>query len=291
MTENTGDDEDGELDRRLLRRDAQALPVHRQADRLVHRAHQRRPEARARERLPGDVPEHPAADARPRCDDALNIVRSMAEHLLLFMDGIDTFYARFPTMPRAPVRPALRVGRGIVLRRRSATARPTSGAFASSAAAGRSSRPRTSGASSTASATWTTGGPTTASSRCRSSLHAPKITCIDSAILAYGLLELLFGDVKRRLLAIHRRDPVSGEECGHCVALYWNDAGKVGVVRQVQLSRASATATPSSTTRCAVAAELRQGLRQDGLPAALLRRHDARGGGARHRLAKLDGAI
>jgi hypothetical protein len=62
----------------------------------------------------------------------------------------------------------------------------------------------------------------------RSSLHAPKITCIDSAILAYGLLELLFGDVKRRLLAIHRIDPVSGEECGHCVALHWNDAGKVG---------------------------------------------------------------
>jgi hypothetical protein len=62
----------------------------------------------------------------------------------------------------------------------------------------------------------------------RSSLHAQKITCIDSAILAYGLLELLFGDVKRRLLAIHRRDPVSGEECGHCVALHWNDAGKVG---------------------------------------------------------------
>jgi len=62
----------------------------------------------------------------------------------------------------------------------------------------------------------------------QASLHSEKITCIDSAILAYGLLELLFGDVKRRLLAIHRRDPVSGEEVGHCVALHWNDAGKVG---------------------------------------------------------------
>lgn len=62
----------------------------------------------------------------------------------------------------------------------------------------------------------------------QASLHAKKITCIDSAILAYGLLELLFSDVKRRLLAIHRRDPVSGEEVGHCVALHWNDAGKVG---------------------------------------------------------------
>jgi len=62
----------------------------------------------------------------------------------------------------------------------------------------------------------------------QASLHSKKITCIDSAILAYGLLELLFSDVKRRLLAIHRRDPVSGEEVGHCVALHWNDAGKVG---------------------------------------------------------------
>ena len=35
-------------------------------------------------------------------DAALNIVRSMAEHLYLFMDGIDTFYARFPTIPRLP---------------------------------------------------------------------------------------------------------------------------------------------------------------------------------------------
>ena len=27
---------------------------------------------------------------------------AMAEHLYLFMDGIDTFYARFPTIPRLP---------------------------------------------------------------------------------------------------------------------------------------------------------------------------------------------
>lgn len=38
-------------------------------------------------------------------DAALNIVRSMAEHLYLFMDGIDTFYARFPTIPRLPSDP------------------------------------------------------------------------------------------------------------------------------------------------------------------------------------------
>jgi hypothetical protein len=62
----------------------------------------------------------------------------------------------------------------------------------------------------------------------RSSLHSSQITCIDGAILAYGLLELLFPKTKRRLLAIHRRDPKKDEECGHCVALYWGEDGRVG---------------------------------------------------------------
>ena len=34
--------------------------------------------------------------------EAMNTVRSMAEHLWLFLDGIDAFYANFPTMPRVP---------------------------------------------------------------------------------------------------------------------------------------------------------------------------------------------
>jgi hypothetical protein len=62
----------------------------------------------------------------------------------------------------------------------------------------------------------------------RSSLQSSSITCIDAAILSYGLLEILFPDVKRRLLAIHRRDPKKDEECGHCVALYWNQEGRIG---------------------------------------------------------------
>lgn len=61
----------------------------------------------------------------------------------------------------------------------------------------------------------------------RSGLFSDKITCIDAAVLSYGLLELLFPDVKRRLLAIHRRD-MHGEECGHCVTLYWGDDGRIG---------------------------------------------------------------
>jgi hypothetical protein len=62
----------------------------------------------------------------------------------------------------------------------------------------------------------------------RSSLQSSRITCIDAAILSYGLLELLFNGTKRRLLAIHRRDPKKDEECGHCVALYWGPDGRVG---------------------------------------------------------------
>ena len=34
--------------------------------------------------------------------DALNVARSMAEHLMLFMDGIDVHYAHFPAVPRVP---------------------------------------------------------------------------------------------------------------------------------------------------------------------------------------------
>lgn len=62
----------------------------------------------------------------------------------------------------------------------------------------------------------------------RSSLNASRITCIDGAILGYGLLELLFPATKRRLLAIHRRDPKKDEECGHCVTLFWGSDGRVG---------------------------------------------------------------
>jgi hypothetical protein len=91
-------------------------------------------------------------------------------------------------------------------------ARPSSGEFASSGAA-RSIRRRRSAASWTASATSPSGARRTASSR-----SAPRCTPRGSPA----------STPPSWLLAIHRRDPVSGEECGHCVALHWNDAGKVG---------------------------------------------------------------
>jgi len=64
----------------------------------------------------------------------------------------------------------------------------------------------------------------------RSSLQNSRITCIDAAILSYGLLEMLFSETKRRLLAIHRRDPKKDEECGHCVTLYWGSDGRIGAI-------------------------------------------------------------
>jgi len=42
---------------------------------------------------------------RREVNDALNVARNMAEHLLLFLDGIDTFYAKFATVPRLPCDP------------------------------------------------------------------------------------------------------------------------------------------------------------------------------------------
>jgi pyrroloquinoline quinone (PQQ) biosynthesis protein C len=39
---------------------------------------------------------------RREVNDALNVAKNMAEHLVLFMDGIDTFYGRFGTVPRLP---------------------------------------------------------------------------------------------------------------------------------------------------------------------------------------------
>jgi hypothetical protein len=39
---------------------------------------------------------------RAEVNDALNVAKNMAEHLLLFMDGIDVFYANFDTVPRLP---------------------------------------------------------------------------------------------------------------------------------------------------------------------------------------------
>ena len=43
--------------------------------------------------------------SRREVNDALNVAKNMAEHLLLFMDGIERFYAAFPLVPRLPCDP------------------------------------------------------------------------------------------------------------------------------------------------------------------------------------------
>ncbi len=58
------------------------------------------------------------------------------------------------------------------------------------------------------------------------SLLRPQIMCINAAILAAALLEC-FPRVPKALLALHRRGP-DGAECGHVVACWWNESGRVG---------------------------------------------------------------
>ena len=43
--------------------------------------------------------------SRREVNDALNVAKNSAEHLMLFMDGIDTYYGAFPTVPRLPSDP------------------------------------------------------------------------------------------------------------------------------------------------------------------------------------------
>lgn len=60
----------------------------------------------------------------------------------------------------------------------------------------------------------------------QASLLRPRIMCINAAILSYALLDA-FPEVRRRLLALHRRGP-DGVECGHVVTAYWIRGGRVG---------------------------------------------------------------
>jgi pyrroloquinoline quinone (PQQ) biosynthesis protein C len=40
--------------------------------------------------------------SKAEVSDALNVAKQMAEHLMLFMDGIEKHYAQFPSVPRVP---------------------------------------------------------------------------------------------------------------------------------------------------------------------------------------------
>ena len=86
-----------------------------------------------------------------------------------------------------------------------------------------------------------------------SSLQNTRITCIDAAILSYGLLELLFPETKRRLLPIHRRNPKTDEEMGHCVTLYWTPEGTIGAFSKSSF-KGLGHRDPTFTDEAAVAA-------------------------------------
>ena len=118
----------------------------------------------------------------------------------------------------------------------------------------------------------------------RSSLQSGIITCIDGAILSYGLLELFFPEIQRRLLALHRRDPKKDEECGHCVALYWTPEGQVGAFSKssfVGLGHRE----PVFPDELSIATSYAEAYVAMGVRASVLRGDDARGGRSRPRLA------
>jgi pyrroloquinoline quinone (PQQ) biosynthesis protein C len=101
MTENTGDDKDaGEINEFY-----DAMREHYPyTDKIIDAfiAHTNADQKLGHENVFLEMCRSIPPLTRTEVDDALNIVRSMAEHLYLFMDGIDTFYARFPTIPRLP---------------------------------------------------------------------------------------------------------------------------------------------------------------------------------------------
>jgi hypothetical protein len=50
------------------------------------------------EQMCASVPPLSKAEVR----DALNVAKLMTEHLMLFMNGIDRHYEKFPAVPRVP---------------------------------------------------------------------------------------------------------------------------------------------------------------------------------------------
>jgi len=68
----------------------------------------------------------------------------------------------------------------------------------------------------------------------QASLMRPRIMCINAAILSYALLDC-FPQVKRSLLAMHRRGP-DGVECGHVVTAWWAEDGRVGAFSKSNFS-------------------------------------------------------
>jgi pyrroloquinoline quinone (PQQ) biosynthesis protein C len=99
LTENTGDDEAGQSVNAFYAGMKQHYPW---TERLINsflahtHADQKLGHDDVFQQMCASVPPLTRKEVR----DALEVTRSMAEHLRLFMDGIEIFYQRFPTIPR-----------------------------------------------------------------------------------------------------------------------------------------------------------------------------------------------
>jgi pyrroloquinoline quinone (PQQ) biosynthesis protein C len=101
MTENTGDDDAGASVNAFYQAMRQHYPW---TEKLINSfiAHTQADQKLGHENVFLEMCQSIPPLTRREVADALDITRSMAEHLRLFMDGIDVFYERFPAIPRVP---------------------------------------------------------------------------------------------------------------------------------------------------------------------------------------------
>jgi pyrroloquinoline quinone (PQQ) biosynthesis protein C len=101
MTENTSDPDEGQSIERFYDALRRHYPyTHKLIDSFIQ--HTNADQKLGHENVFKEMCESVPPLTRREVKDALNTVRSMAEHLLLFMDGIDACYGRLSPAPRLP---------------------------------------------------------------------------------------------------------------------------------------------------------------------------------------------
>jgi pyrroloquinoline quinone (PQQ) biosynthesis protein C len=101
MTENTADEKDGGAIDDFYAAMRKHYPY---TDKLIDSfiAHTKADQALGHEDAFLEMCKSVPPLTRREVNDGLNVAKNMAEHLLLFMEGIDTFYSTFPAVPRMP---------------------------------------------------------------------------------------------------------------------------------------------------------------------------------------------
>jgi pyrroloquinoline quinone (PQQ) biosynthesis protein C len=101
LTENTGDDDAGQSVNEFYAGMKQHYPW---TERLINSfiAHTHADQKLGHDNVFQEMCASVPPLTRKEVREALEVTRSMAEHLRLFMDGIDIFYDRFPNIPRTP---------------------------------------------------------------------------------------------------------------------------------------------------------------------------------------------